>query len=86
MTVQSNNIANMLTPAQLALCQADAIARLARLRQCAHVRLTELGHLALEQHSSPTGQSLRQWVSDTTGPYSSNLARVLRWENSLLHH
>lgn len=76
----------MLTPAQLALCQADAIARLARLRQCTHVRVTEQGHLVLEQHSLPPGQTLRQWVNDTTGPYSQNLARVLRWEDSLQPH
>ena len=78
----------MLTPAQLALCQADAIARLARLRLCATPSLTPLGHLALEIHGQPcepdSGEkvSSRDWINQTLGSYGSNLVRVLAWEQS----
>jgi hypothetical protein len=65
----------MLTRAQLALCQADAIARLARLRSCLSVQLTPERHLTLE--IPPQGHN---WVRHTLGPYSGNVARVLCWE------
>lgn len=65
----------MLTRAQLALCQADAIARLARLRSGAQVRLTEQRHLSLELvHQG------HQWVRETLGSCSGNVTRVLAWE------
>lgn len=71
-------IANMLTNAPLVLAQADAIARLARLRVCARPSLTQQGHLSLEL----TSAQARPWVQDTIGHLGSNLARVLRWEAS----
>lgn len=66
----------MLTNARLVLAQADAIARLARLRVCAQASLTQQGHLSLELS---TPQS-RQWAQETLGHLGSNVARVLRWE------
>lgn len=80
------DINGMLTPAQLALCQADAIARLARLRLCATPGLTPLGHLSLEIHGQPclpgSGEKIssRVWIQETLGGYGSNLVRVLAWE------
>ena len=71
-------IDKMLTPSQLALCQADAIARLARLRVCASPSVTELGHLSL-QLNGPIQQA-REWVNHTIGAFGPNLVRVLRWE------
>ena len=65
----------MLTRTQLALCQADAIARLARLRSVATVRLTTEKHLALELASEGP-----QWVRETLGTYAGNVSRVLAWE------
>ncbi len=61
----------------LALCQADAIARLARLRSAVSAQLTPDGHLALE--IPPRSQA---WVRHTLGPYSGNVIRVLRWEST----
>lgn len=69
-------IANMLTNARLVLAQADAIARLARLRVCAQASLTQQGNLSLELSSAQD----RQWAQDTLGHLGSNVARVLRWE------
>lgn len=65
----------MLTFSQLVLCQADAIARLARLRDLARPSLTPQRHLALEY--SPRD---RDMIRDIIGPYGGNLARVLAWE------
>ena len=71
----------MLTKPQLALCQADAIARLARLRVCATAQVTALGHLSLELHSGPElPVSQREWIDQTLGPYGSNVVRVVLWE------
>ncbi len=69
-------IANMLTNPRLVLAQADAIARLARLRVCAQPTVTHQGHLSMEL---PTLES-RHWVKDTLGHLGPNVARVLRWE------
>ncbi len=69
-------IANMLTNTRVVLAQADAIARLARLRVCARTSLTQQGHLSLEL---PSAQA-RHWAQDTIGHLGSNLVRVIRWE------
>ena len=69
-------IANMLTNARLVLAQADAIARLARLRVCARTALTQQGHLSLELSSADA----RAFAQDTIGHLGSNLVRVMRWE------
>lgn len=69
-------IANMLTNARLVLAQADAIARLARLRVCAQATITQKGHLALEL---PSAEAL-PWARETIGHLGSNLVRVIRWE------
>lgn len=66
----------MLTNPRLVLAQADAIARLARLRVCAQPRVTPQGHLNMELPSIEA----RHWVKETIGHLSSNVARVLRWE------
>ena len=66
----------MLTSARLVLAQADAIARLARLRICARASLTQQGHLSLELASTDA----RHWAKDTIGNVGSNLVRVLQWE------
>lgn len=70
----------MLTLRQLALCQADAIARLARLRVVAQAELTSSGHLSL--HLNAGTSQARQWVQDSLGAFSGNVVRVLRWEQS----
>lgn len=66
----------MLTNARLVLAQADAIARLARLRVCARTSLTQQGNLSLEL-ASPQD---RRWAQDTLGHLGPNVARVVRWE------
>lgn len=66
----------MLTNPRLVLAQADAIARLARLRVCVRATLTRQGHLALELPST----AARPWAEETIGHLGSNLVRVLQWE------
>ncbi|MBX3169925.1 MAG: hypothetical protein KF760_21150 [Candidatus Eremiobacteraeota bacterium] len=66
----------MLTNTRLVLAQADAIARLARLRVCTRASLTQQGHLSLELSSARA----HHWAQDTLGHLGSNVARVLRWE------
>ncbi len=73
---QVEYIANMLTNTRLVLAQADAIARLARLRVCAQASLTQQGNLCLELSSAQA----RHWAQDTLGHLGSNVVRVLRWE------
>lgn len=70
----------MLTSARLVLAQADAIARLARLRVCARASLTQQGHLALELAST----GARHWAQETIGNRGSNLVRVIQWEEKNL--
>lgn len=68
----------MLTPSQLAVAQADAIARLARIRAHASVDLRENGQLVLELHGRP--DTARTFIQDTLGHLSRNIALVLLWE------
>lgn len=64
-----------LSPTQLVLAQADAIARLARLRSLAQPQLTAQGHLRLEMPAENQTE-----VQATLGRFAPNLVRVLLWE------
>lgn len=68
----------MLTPSQLALAQADAIARLARLRAYATTDLNDKGQLILQLTAEPA--TARTWIQDTLGHVSRNVAMVMIWE------
>jgi hypothetical protein len=68
----------MLTRSQLALAQADAIARLARLRTYASADLTETGQLVLALHGTP--DLARSFINDTLGQMQRNVALMMLWE------
>lgn len=77
-SLPSAYVTNMLTPSQLVLAQADAIARLARLRAYASTHLTDSGQLVLQLTAQP--EQARHLIQDTLGNVTRNVALVMMWE------
>jgi hypothetical protein len=77
-TACNEYVTSMLTPSQLVLAQADAIARLARLRAYASTDLTDSGQLVLQLTAEPN--QARTWIRDTLGNVARNIALVMIWE------